>query len=140
MPSVLVALEESLSSLSQWRVAVSGHQHTGDEAHVPLSKSLLLPLACVAVFQTKLSPAQGRRYVFSVHASESKPYLMIKKYTGIFVCMFGGGGVWRGRVGSSMHNMKYRRSGYFRWQNISLVKFSHSLIFVAYVNLRNTYM
>ena len=64
MPSVLVALEESLSSLSHWRVAVSGHHHTEDEItdHVPL-KSLLLPLACVAVFETNLSPTQSGRYV-----------------------------------------------------------------------------
>ena len=32
----------------------------------------------------------------------------------------------------------YRRSGYFHQQNISLVKFSHSLIFVAYTNVYNT--
>lgn len=64
MPSVLVALEESLSSLSHWRAAVSGHQHTDDETtdHLPL-KSLLLPLACVAVFETNLSPTQRGRYV-----------------------------------------------------------------------------
>ena len=65
MPSVLVALEESLSSLSQWRAAVSGHQHTADETtdHVPL-KSLLLLLVCLAVFETsetRLSPIQTRQ-------------------------------------------------------------------------------
>ena len=68
MPSVLVALEESLSSLSHWRAAVSGHHHTDDEItdhnnnSVPL-KNLLLPLACVAVFETNLSPTQRGRYV-----------------------------------------------------------------------------
>ena len=65
MPSILVALEESLSSLSHWRAAVCGHHHTDDEItdhNVPL-KSLLLPLACVAVFETNLSPTQSRWYV-----------------------------------------------------------------------------
>ena len=69
MPSVLVALEESLSFLSHWRAAVSGHHHTDDETTdhnnntiIPL-KSLLLPLACVAVFETNLSPTQSGRYV-----------------------------------------------------------------------------
>lgn len=87
MPSVLVALEESLSSLSQWRAAVSGHQHTDDEItdHVPL-KSLLLPLACVAVFETKLlrTLSRCRWYVLSVHTSESR-----LEYTCmiLFICM-----------------------------------------------------
>ena len=70
MPSVLVTLEESLSSLSHWRAAVSGHHHTDeiDETTdhnnniVPL-ESLLLSLACVAVFETNLSPTQSGRYV-----------------------------------------------------------------------------
>ena len=69
MPSVLVALEETLSSLSRWRAAVSGYQHTADETtdHVPL-KNLLLPLACVAVFETKLSRTPTRQYVFKLRA------------------------------------------------------------------------
>ena len=64
MPSVLVALEESLSSLSQWRTAVDGHQHATDEttAHVPL-ENLLLLLACMAVFETKLSATVSKEYV-----------------------------------------------------------------------------
>ena len=64
MPSVLVALEESLSSLSQWRATVDGHRHTDettDHVHIPL-KSLLLPLACVAVFETDFSPTHTRQY------------------------------------------------------------------------------
>ena len=69
MPSVLVALEESLSSLSQWRAAVNGYQHTTDATtdHVPL-KNLLLPLACVAVFETKLSRTPTKEYVVKLRA------------------------------------------------------------------------
>ncbi len=84
MPSVLVVLEESLSSLSQWRAAISEHQYTDDETtdHVPL-KSLLLPLACVAVFETKPSPAQSGRYVlecrqhYNVNTIEKKYIIII---------------------------------------------------------------
>ena len=75
MPSVLVALEESLSSLSQWRAAISGRQHIAHETtdHLPL-KSLLLPLACVAVFETKLSPTPTKRYVLKLILLETSTH------------------------------------------------------------------
>lgn len=66
MPSVLVALEESLSSLSQWRAAISGRQHNDETTDIVPLKSLLLPLACVAVFETSIGPIHTRQYVLKV--------------------------------------------------------------------------
>lgn len=64
MPSVLSALRNSLSSLSHWRASVSGQDFINDDTkthHIPL-ESLLLPLACLAVFEVD-HPTTVERYV-----------------------------------------------------------------------------
>lgn len=68
MSSVLSTLKEVLSSLLQWRTTVRGHRQYSDDTtmeYVPL-EHILLPLACVAVFEANLSPTTDRYTVLSL--------------------------------------------------------------------------
>ena len=64
MSSVLSTLKASLSSLEHWRAAVGGGSTSGAEKgeseHLPL-ENLLLPLACLAVFQIKVSSPASKQ-------------------------------------------------------------------------------
>lgn len=53
MKEVLISLESAFNSLTDWRVAI------GDSSAKPITKSLLLPLSCLALLKLT-TPAETR--------------------------------------------------------------------------------